>query len=145
MSTPSTGLTPFSDSKMSASGNQKLKAEDNFEQTLQEETNSVVVQHFSSLIFSWFNTVSVTQTIPNMLQASGIQFYQHIDNSIRVSLKETHQLPVDIAFYDSKNKLNITITVAAELFSAFSNSRIELEKKLKKRLGRALQINVVAQ
>ena len=145
MSTPSTGLTPLSDSKTSASGNQKLKAEDNFEQTLQEETNSVVVQHFSSLIFSWFNTVSVTQTIPNMLQASGIQFYQHIDSSIRVSLKETHQLPVDIAFYDSKNKLNITITVAAELFSAFSNSRIELEKKLKKRLGRALQINVAAQ
>lgn len=142
MSTASTGPAPFSDSFSNTLGSQASQPDGSFDQTLQEENGLVVVNGVLNLLMTWLNTPVTPQTLLHRLEQSGVEFYQHVDTSIRVSLKQTHQLPIEIAFYNNPHHLGITVTVSAELFSAFSNSRLELEKKLKKSLGKSVQLDL---
>tara|TARA_B100000497_G_C7649962_1_gene390976 strand:+ start:410 stop:850 length:441 start_codon:yes stop_codon:yes gene_type:complete len=143
VSAPSTGPASFPDAQSNHSTIQSAQSKANFDETLKEETGFAMVQNVLNVLFTWFSTSGVKQTVPSVLADSGIEFYHHLDTSIRVSLEKTHQLPIDIAFYDNnQNRLNITITVAAELMSAFSNSRLEIERKLKKRLGKSVLVTI---
>lgn len=140
MATASTGPMPVPDPSTLASGKAFSHSNASFDQTLQEEYGLAVVNGFLTTVSQWLTHSAVVGTVHTQLTQSGVEFYQHVDTSLRVSLKKTHQLPIELAFYDQSNQLRIAVSVSAELFAAFSKARLELEKKLNQRLGKAVQL-----
>ena len=140
MSAASTGPVPVPDSSTPASGKPVTQSDASFDQTLQEESGLTVVNGFLTTVSQWLTHSATINTLHTQLTQSGVEFYLHADRTLRVSLKRTHQLPIELAFYEQNNQLSIAVSVSAELFAAFSKARLELEKKLNRRLGKPVKL-----